>query len=103
MRSIRNVWMLAPVSTVAIGVAAWDEGITAPERETALLSVAPAGGAVDVVLNAPVVVTFDHAMQDHALPDKRVFTSDSRSFHRLIAMLMAAGSSTPGVNPLWRT
>lgn len=53
---------VALMATVVIGVAACDEGTTTPEPETVLLSVAPAGEAVDVARDAPVVVTFDHAI-----------------------------------------
>lgn len=59
---------VALMAAVALGVAACDEGTTTLEPETMLLSVAPAGETVDVALDAPVVVTFDHAMHGQA-PD----------------------------------
>ena len=56
------------LAAVVIGVAACNEGTTTLEPEATLLSVAPTGEAVDVALDAPVVVTFDRAMHDEA-PD----------------------------------
>lgn len=67
---------VALMAAVVIGVAGCDEGTTTPEPETVLLSVAPAGEAVDVALDAPVVVTFDHAMHGHAADYAAVHEGD---------------------------
>lgn len=58
--------MLALAGTVAVGVAACEDATTSVQPETALLSVAPEGGASDVALDAPVVLTFGHAMHSQA-------------------------------------
>jgi hypothetical protein len=58
--------MLALVSAVAVGAAACDDGTTTIEAETALLSVTPEAGAVDVATDAPIEATFDGPMHDHA-------------------------------------
>jgi hypothetical protein len=62
----RTARMLALAGTVAIGATACDEGTTTLEPETALLSVAPEGESSNVALDAPLVVSFDGPMHDHA-------------------------------------
>ena len=56
---------LALMGAVALGIAACGDGSTAPQAEALLLSVSPEGGAAAVAVDAPVVVTFDHAMHEH--------------------------------------
>ena len=65
MMTGRTGRMLTLMGAVAVGMGACDDTTTI-EPETTLLSVAPAAGAVDVATDAPIEVTFDRPMGDHA-------------------------------------
>ncbi len=62
----RTARMLVLAAGLGAGVAACEDAATSVEPATVLLSVTPAGGATGVATDQPVVVTFDHAMHDHA-------------------------------------
>lgn len=72
----RKLGALALAGALAVTAAACDDDGTALEPETALLSVAPAGGETDVALDASVMVRFDHAMHDHAMDYAAVHEGD---------------------------
>ena len=76
MMRARTARMLALASTVAIGATACDVGTTTLPPETALLSVAPEGGSLNVALDAPVVVSFNGPMHDHAMDYAAVHEGD---------------------------
>lgn len=64
--TVRAFGWIVLVGAAGLGVTACGDGTTALEPDTALLSVAPAGGSSGVAVNEPVVVRFDHPMHEHA-------------------------------------
>lgn len=68
-------WIVV-AGAVGLGVSACTAGTTGLEPETALLSVAPAGGSTDVAVDEAVVVRFDHPMHDHAVDVAAVHEGD---------------------------
>lgn len=72
----RSLGLLVALGSLVGGVTSCDDGATGVEFETALLSVAPAGGAAGVAVDEEVVVTFNHAMHDHAVDFAAVHEGD---------------------------
>lgn len=64
---IQTLGLTVVIGAAALAASACDDGTTAVEPETVLLSVTPAGGAQDVDAGATTIeVSFDHPMHDHA-------------------------------------
>ena len=73
----RTLGLLVLIGAVGLAATACEDGTTSVEPETALLSVAPEGGAQDVNADAASIeVTFDHAMHDHAADYMAVHEGD---------------------------
>lgn len=62
----RTMGLIALVGSVGFAACEDATGVEGPETETALMSVAPEGGASNVAPDEEVVVRFDRAMHDHA-------------------------------------
>ncbi|HET9386102.1 MAG TPA: Ig-like domain-containing protein [Gemmatimonadales bacterium] len=59
----RSSLSYSTLSAVAVALAACGADPTSPALTTRVVSVVPAGGAIGVDPNAPIVVTFSHPMQ----------------------------------------